>query len=559
VIDKDEPGLAQPRTEWAEWAQVKKLRAARAGTISRWIVPVLRIVIPALIAGVLWRFGRTGMAIAVVSITTAIAIASLVSARARAAIQSATEWLATWVSRSVSFLVLTLVYALIFVPVALVLRLRGRVPLQLRFDSARDTYWDPIVRPAIARKLYTRPFAYEPEEAGTVGGGRSLLSKIARQSYGFYAVIATLLVTNFLVGLWLVGGPPKFQAGNLRGHDIPALRGYAWIPRWEDDYTLHSSKRFAFRPMVNWRHPDFESEWINNRSGVRKSYEPPTRGRRPLIVHFFGGSTTWGTHQRDLHTIPSEVARIAEAREIPVKVVNYGQLGYTSIQEVALFTENCAAGTIPDIAVFYDGYNDLTYAIRENQTLVDDPPIRLRHLMVDEAYRRDDPFALLKKFSAVHWLYDRWLEPQASEPPHQQPWRTPEEYMPRLEAWYFGNARLVRQLGSTYGARVFSFLQPHYATKKPDPREIPAELFGKNFFGKDGGYELTVAVSQLLRQRLPEYIVDISSALDDPKEPVMTDLAHHSELGAQMVAEQIFKHIEPALRDALHDRQARLQ
>lgn len=115
-----------------------------------------------------------------------------------------------------------------------------------------------------------------------------------------FAAAAALLVANFVIGLWLVGHPPKFREGFPRGHEIPALRSYAWIPQWEDDYTRSGEKRFTFRPLVNWRHPDFESKWINNKSGIRKSYEPDTHGQHPVVLHFLGGSTMWGTHQRDL-------------------------------------------------------------------------------------------------------------------------------------------------------------------------------------------------------------------------------------------------------------------
>ncbi len=500
------------------------------------------------------------MAIVVASIAVVVTLASLISVRARSTVESATEWLAAWAGRFISFLVLTIVYALIFVPISLVLRLRGREPLQMRFASGRDTYWDPIIRPVSARKLYTRPFAFEPaQEAGTAGRSRSLLSQIAGQLYGVFAVVAALLLANFLIGLWLVGSPPNFREGLPRGHEIPALRSYPWIPKWEDDYAQQGAKRFTFRPLVDWRHPDFESEWINNKSGIRKSYEPDTHGQPPVVLQFFGGSTMWGTHQRDLHTIPSEVARLAEAHGIPVKVINYGQLGYMSIQEVALFMENCVTGKVPDIAIFYDGFNDIAYTLEENEIRVDEPLVRLRSQMVEEVYRRDDPSTLITKFSAVHWLYHRWLTPGAAEAMQDQPLHDPEAYMPRLETWYFGNARLAHHLGSAYGARVFSFFQPHYAMKRRDPRELPPELFRKLSFDTKGEYEVFSIVTQLIRQRLPEYMIDLSSALDDAKEPVMTDLVHHSELGAQMVAEQIFEHIEPALHAVLRDGEAKLQ
>ena len=72
-----------------------------------------------------------------------------------------------------------------------------------------------------------------------------------------------------------------------------------------------------------------------------------------------GGSTMFGSFQRDGHTIPSEFARLAEADGIPVRVVNYGQLAYVNWQEVLLLQQLASGSSRPDLAVFYDGYNDL--------------------------------------------------------------------------------------------------------------------------------------------------------------------------------------------------------
>jgi hypothetical protein len=539
------------------WSQVRPLLApSHTGGLARSATALAHVVVPALVATLLWRSGRTTMAVIVVVIAAGLGLATLSSARARAAIRLASAWLSKWIGRVVTTVVLTAVYFVLFAPVALILRLRGRIPLQLGYEPHRDTYWEPIVRPAIARRLYTRPFAYEPADDPRGRAERSWLGRLVRQTYAVYAAVAALVVANFAIGLALATPPDDALAGRLRGHQIPALRPYPWIPAWEDTFARHSANRFSFRPHVNWRHPDFASEWINSRGGIRKSYEPPGLGTHPVVVQFYGGSTIWGVHQRDLHTIPSELARIAESHGIPVKVVNYGQLGYSSVQEVALFSENCVAGVAADLAVFYNGYNDLGTVIQSDDVGVGEPPVRMRELMVADVYRRDDPVSWLVKYSAIH----RWLAPRPATAAPEPPGRHgPADYLPRLERWYFGNARLAHQVGAGYGVKVFSFAQAHYGTKKPDPRELRPEELGPNYWKlwrRPDAHEVMAATARLVRDRLPDYMIDLGSALDDAPAPVMTDMVHHTELGAQLVAARIFEHIEPALRAAQRAREA---
>ena len=72
----------------------------------------------------------------------------------------------------------------------------------------------------------------------------------------------------------------------------------------------------------------------------------------------------FGLYQRDEHTIPSEFARLAEADGIPLRVVNYGSLAYVNWQEVLLLEQLVTGGSEPDLAVFYDGFNELVQPVR---------------------------------------------------------------------------------------------------------------------------------------------------------------------------------------------------
>ena len=97
---------------------------------------------------------------------------------------------------------------------------------------------------------------------------------------------------------------------------------------------------------------------MNVNDGIRRSYEPAASGD-PVEVYFLGGSAMFGWFQRDEHTIPSEVARLAEADGIPVRVVNHATPAYVNWQESLKLQALVTSGHRPDVAVFYDGANEL--------------------------------------------------------------------------------------------------------------------------------------------------------------------------------------------------------
>jgi lysophospholipase L1-like esterase len=99
---------------------------------------------------------------------------------------------------------------------------------------------------------------------------------------------------------------------------------------------------------------------------VRKTWvsAQPVDDKMPATkLFFFGGSTMWGTGARDDFTIPSLISKSLYGSKVNTKIVNYGESSYVSTQEMIFLINQLQQGNIPDVVVFYDGYNDtrLTY------------------------------------------------------------------------------------------------------------------------------------------------------------------------------------------------------
>lgn len=304
--------------------------------------------------------------------------------------------------------------------------------------------------------------------------------------------------------------PPRYSP-----LDAPALDGETWV----SDATEEAGRLFQGAvpdELLGYRLPDQDGRYVDVQEGVRASYQPAVpAGVEPTEVWFFGGSTMFGVHQRDDHTIPSEVARLAEDEGITLRVRNYGAMGYVNHQEVTLFESLLGAGQIPDLAVFYDGYNDLA--------------VHFAGPLLGLSAPGSPSHALAAAFDA----------------PDLQEAAPPDEALDAAMTLYADGLRRADQSGRAMGVDVVSFWQPDLYSKRLVPgEEVILEPLGLDAFQLAGWRD----VSERARGLLPPATVDVSDALDDATGPVMTDFVHTNELGAAVVAAAIFDHLAPRLR-----------
>ncbi len=131
---------------------------------------------------------------------------------------------------------------------------------------------------------------------------------------------------------------------------------------WIDQYTVDYFRiRLRWEPYVYWQRQPFSSRYINvEASGIRKTSPGlvPENGPPAARIFVFGGSTTWGEGARDEATVPSAIAQSLARDGIRAEVLNYGEGGYVSTQELLVLLRELHRGNVPDIAVFYHGLND---------------------------------------------------------------------------------------------------------------------------------------------------------------------------------------------------------
>jgi hypothetical protein len=472
------------------------------------------------------------------------------------------------VGDAVAFVLGSVVFVLLFLPLHLAHRLR------------RGTWPDRgawVERSGVLAPKPTSMGAVEPER-------RAGRRPVALRAIGLVTVI---VVANYLVGFaWDSVSPREDERAaapiptiiNVSGRDAPkdlridapAMGGVPWAA---DYFQELNEVQSTYWPFVLYRNEPYAGKYVNGEGWTRRSYEAmnPRDLTLPLLS-FYGGSTTFGVGQRDEHTIPSELARVAEAAGYPVRVANHGMNGFVSWQEMHLFEHFTATGERPLRAVFYDGLNEV-YAQRQpavfgypTDTEVDQigarvarAPRRLEGPVSTASDRVSarDVVDLYNEHSAVGRLADgvrgvlgaqpagaapaeaaagpaqapptsapSTEAPAAEVPPTTEveaPARSAEEVGAAAVAVYERSRVLIRSIAKRAGIVPAFFWQP---VPRWDDPQLP----------------YAHAVDQLT-----EPTVSIADCLDDHQEVYLPD-EHTNEQGANLVARCLWDEIGPAVR-----------
>ena len=265
-------------------------------------------------------------------------------------------------------------------------------------------------------------------------------------------------------------------------------------------------------PELGWRLPTTAvGATVNVRDGHRTS-TGSTAGAP--VVWFFGGSAMWGSGQRDDHTLASDVARLATKDGTPVRVVNWGVFGYTSVQEVRAFRRALASHAAPDLVVFYDGYNDVSVGAG---VVVEGLPAGSQVVA---------PLSVLKRGQVVHL--------GAGKPVH----RVTDAATARsiLQA-YEASMTEARRLADAQGITMVQIWQPNAFTSSPPA----ADGAGLDRLG----YSLDVrrALTRLHRSvavALPPQVIDLSRVLQGAPD-TFVDQVHTNERGARILAARMYR------------------
>lgn len=353
-----------------------------------------------------------------------------------------------------------------------------------------------------------------------------------------------------------------------------AADGYKNSP-WAPEYLADLS-RFSVRwqPFAYWLGAPYHSRYLNiDENGLRRTFGagPWQRSEYHAIRIFtFGGSTMLGEGSRDDYTIASWLQRFIDQTPYRVRITNFGQDAYVSTQEVILLLKQLQDGNIPNLVVFYDGFNDSASARSQGVAGVSfDEKNRRTEFRVFNLWSNDNSLmlkesaAILVRSSGLGQLAKRILlrlEPARFEELQGQlvsadtSWsHKPSGLAPGAEAvWvqdqvvsvYLANKRIVEALGRSFAFRCLFFWQPTVLTKanRTHYESTTGWLPGDDeFFG--GIYKRIGAIAA------EENIHDLSGVFGNSAQPYFIDEAHTTEQGNRIVAQAMLPYVMAAIEE----------
>jgi hypothetical protein len=205
-----------------------------------------------------------------------------------------------------------------------------------------------------------------------IGVSLMLLAAAGRRALRVYTGGAVILLsTAVLIGILEVAasaltfqpedaGTSVAAAGSRRtnAEHLPYYASQSWTPEyWAEQRQVDSRQRYT--PYTLWRAAPFPGKHIQvDSTGLRRT---PGADCRPgsLRVFVFGGSAAWGVGSPDWGTIPALLQKQLSQSTTPVCVRNFAQSAYVSTQEVIELLRAIQHDEIPDLALFYGGFNDV--------------------------------------------------------------------------------------------------------------------------------------------------------------------------------------------------------
>jgi lysophospholipase L1-like esterase len=319
---------------------------------------------------------------------------------------------------------------------------------------------------------------------------------------------------------------------------------------WSADYfgEFRRAVRVDWKPYVEWWQRPFRGEFVTlDERGLRRTPGEDALDNGTIRILCFGGSTMMGMGARDVGTIPAVLARRLGELGCRAAVTNYGQLGHNSTQEAITLQQLLKTGQRIDLAVFYDGINEMACAEQTGRAdAVFNEARRRAEFNLLHPDRRGDLIVAALMAAAPRTL--RRLR-RVTGLPLRGPLPVNEADLSRIDiAWlareviavYACNLRLVRLLAREFDFQALFFWQPVITTKKlqtADERRW-AKDYTRDPVRRRLLYEEVIAE----RRRHVELVeaadaFDLAGLFDDWADPVYIDLYHLSEAGNAAVAE----------------------
>ena len=365
--------------------------------------------------------------------------------------------------------------------------------------------------------------------------------------------ILVLCVATLNIGTHLLGAP-KSERSMYR----ELSQGFEQLQELRQDVRTCGESGARYYEYFLFSAPPCETATVNVSEFFSSRQTPASvpADRAEMTVWTFGGSTMQEYQTTDERSIANAIARTIAAAGIRVRVENFGVATFQSSLELVKFMTLAArvpAGRLPDVVVFYDGYNDANHGYYFGAgNMQNDLSAKLAALVEQKggtlfSYGGSLGLADLSAFWETH--VHRRIEHALFHDPDPQP---DEANLRRSVEIYLRNTRIASGICAAIEARCFFVLQPLIATKAPlgpIEQQVIADMkpslieFARGFYRQAGA-----------EMHDNEDFIDASAVLNGDPTDVFYDLGHVSAFGVPMVGEFIANEILARLPEGAHAR-----
>lgn len=248
-----------------------------------------------------------------------------------------------------------------------------------------------------------------------------------------------------------------------------------------------------------------------------------------IRVFAFGGSTMWGEGAADDETIASYLqSMLRQDLQQPIEVINFGQRGWISTQGLIRLMLELRGGNIPDVVVFYDGYNDTTAAGLTGQVGV---PESLGVLVGNDT--RENPILHMAGKSAL----GRLVLPHGTT--RHYPDSDFEQLATDVANAYLQIHRIVEGLAKQYGFESHFYLQPQLISGSKPLTDEEQQIHDSHPWLPQLVRDTARLSYEEIRHsaRSIDRLTDISDAFDHIEERLYLDPCHVTGSGNKRIAE----------------------
>jgi lysophospholipase L1-like esterase len=355
---------------------------------------------------------------------------------------------------------------------------------------------------------------------------------------GFLVIAVVLLGGLLIINNWLlsISGANDLLRGSLDYRELHFYDDGLSTPTPPEFWAEQAQTRVRWSPYTYWLIAEFHGQFINVAAdGIRASATYGDGSGKK--IYFFGGSTMWGEGARDNYTIPSHTARLLNDSGSPQNVINYGESGFVSSQDLIWFQLQLLRGNIPDVAIFYQGFNDVLSAWGSDVvgiTLQEE--MRLNDAEAGRILRSNQPVFRLPNFTL-----DTLDMTQAGFIA-----ATPETIVER----YLANRAMIEALAESYGVQVIFVWQPAIMFKDT-LSESEQSIYERTENERPDLFTLYTEVDSILRQRVAgiENVIVLSELFAEEPNTIFHDLVHITEIGNARVAEALLPDISALIEN----------